>query len=608
MVSSKADFTCEQLVRDWEKTHDEGVGILRQPSSGLFTVEDDMYAVKVRALLRAEISSWYYGASVDSLQRGNLEEWVAEYFFEYRQVMVDYLAEWAHISDQLQGSNAALSQPSIGSGNVRGCGGHVDGIGHSFGTFVVRWMLAHELNRIASLSLMDPVCFLLVKNDLLLNTQRKVHEDPIGILATYLVFRELYTAHTLTRNFFWEQNNVWPEELRNVPTHVSLCGKDFIVPAHSIRRLLEAESAARLAITREDQLKKSRLHEQSRNLKKGREDLFQPMRVDWNDDGIHGEALLNSGWRRNILRGIADVISALRRASARSITLVTPYFAYARHMESEGVAGDPALTQPATPLAASDIALMYEAMGVDRIVTVDLHEGSLEGCFDVPVTNIDPLGLPLKYFLGKDLHNPVIVAPDSTASDRAFLFWRRLQNHGVNCGLATMVSNRKAQLAERSPDEAVTIIGKDGEQVIMPSGWKKSLASLVTKDWLVGDVEGRDCIIVDDIIDSAKRMSRTVKDLRQHGARRIYMYATHGVLSPAAMERINRRGVTEVVITNSLPFPEHARKSEKIRVLSLGQVLAEVMLRIYEEKSVSQMFWDNQKKEGSKRPSGTATV
>ncbi|EER14279.1 phosphoribosylpyrophosphate synthetase, putative [Perkinsus marinus ATCC 50983] len=273
-------------------------------------------------------------------------------------------------------------------------------------------------------------------------------------------------------------------------------------------------------------------------------------------------------------------ISALRRASARSITLVTPYFAYARwvtrHMESEGVAGDPALTQPATPLAASDIALMYEAMGVDRIVTVDLHEGSLEGCFDVPVTNIDPLGLPLKYFLGKDLHNPVIVAPDSTASDRAFLFWRRLQNHGVNCGLATMVSNRK--------------LGK------------REFLLLISRDF------GRDCIIVDDIIDSAKRMSRTVKDLRQHGARRIYMYATHGVLSPAAMERINRRGVTEVVITNSLPFPEHARKSEKIRVLSLGQVLAEVMLRIYEEKSVSQMFWDNQKKEGSKRPSGTATV
>ncbi|EER14280.1 conserved hypothetical protein [Perkinsus marinus ATCC 50983] len=296
-------------------------------------------------------TDWYYGASVDSLQRGNLDEWVAEYFFEYRQVMVDYLAEWAHISDQLQdGRNEdvkcmrimndpipALYRPFlcygvthfvlpivtdivleklVGFTKYRSgtleywhsraaieeemmmepivfCHGlgvgllpyipfvrdlrrafpdrdlfciELPHIGHSFGTFVVRWMLTHELNRIASLSLMDPVCFLLVKNDLLLNTQRKVHEDPIGILATYLVFRELYTAHTLTRNFFWEQNNVWPEELRNVPTHVSLCGKDFIVPAHSIRRLLEAESAARLAITREDQLKKSRLHEQSRNL------------------------------------------------------------------------------------------------------------------------------------------------------------------------------------------------------------------------------------------------------------------------------------------------------------------------------------------------------
>ncbi|EER16672.1 ribose-phosphate pyrophosphokinase, putative [Perkinsus marinus ATCC 50983] len=142
----------------------------------------------------------------------------------------------------------------------------------------------------------------------------------------------------------------------------------------------------------------------------------------------------------------------------------------------------------------------------------------------------------------------------------------------------------------------------------------------ISKKSGVSRIEGRDCIIVDDIIDSGKRMSRTVEELRQHGARRIYMYATHGVLSPAAMERINRRGVTEVVITNSLPFPEQARKCEKIRVLSLGQVLAEVMLQIYEQKSVSQMFWvstgrenlevvmDNQKKEGSKRPSGTATV
>ncbi|KAF4753602.1 Ribose-phosphate pyrophosphokinase 2 [Perkinsus olseni] len=133
-VGSKTDFTCEQLVREWELTHNKGVGILRQPSSGLFatedsTVDDDMWAVRVRALLRAEISSWYFGAPVDSLQRGNLEEWVAEYFFEYRQadelstaekqelrVLVDYLAEWAHISGDLRGgmgdkTSVMLSSP-----------------------------------------------------------------------------------------------------------------------------------------------------------------------------------------------------------------------------------------------------------------------------------------------------------------------------------------------------------------------------------------------------------------------------------------------------------------------------------------------------------------
>ncbi|KAF4668906.1 hypothetical protein FOL47_002812 [Perkinsus chesapeaki] len=310
---------------------------------------------------------WFFGAPVDSLERGNLEEWVAEYFFEYRQtdelsiqerqelrVMVDYLAEWAHISEGLRdGTNKNvrcmrfMSDPlpaaKYRSGTVEYwyskapapedqhtepivfCHGLGIGllpyiplvrdireafpdrdlfcieiphvamrpypnlpssremcvvvadmltawgyprahmIGHSFGTIVVRWLLAHEPDRIASLTLVDPVCFLMVKNDLLLNTQRKAHDDPMGILATYLVFRELYTAHTLTRNLFWEQNNLWPEELRDVPTHVSLCGKDFILPAHSVRRLLEAEEAARQEILRDGQLNKLRLQQKPLN-------------------------------------------------------------------------------------------------------------------------------------------------------------------------------------------------------------------------------------------------------------------------------------------------------------------------------------------------------
>ncbi|KAF4687926.1 hypothetical protein FOZ60_003317 [Perkinsus olseni] len=471
-VGSKTDFTCEQLVREWEQTHNKGVGfqakllancsallsmlqfscnVIREDElpihtgSGLFategsTVDDDMWAVRVRALLRAEISSWYFGAPVDSLQRGNLEEWVAEYFFEYRQadelstaekqelrVLVDYLAEWAHISGDLrdgtnedvkcmrimndpipaayrpficygvthfvlpiitdivldkavgftkyrsgtmeywysrapEGENPTLQpivfchglgvgllpyipfvrdirrafpdrdifcievphvamrpypnlpsarEMSVVVADMLTAWGYSQAhmIGHSFGTFVVRWMLAHEPSRIASLSLVDPVCFLLVKNDLLLNTQRKAHEDPIGILATYLVFRELYTAHTLTRNLFWEQNNVWPEELRGVPTHVSLCGRDFIIPAHSVRRLLEAEAAARLEIARDGQLNKFRRQQQPlKSRMSGRESLFQPLTVDWNDEGIHGEALNNGHWRRRVLRQIADLM------------------------------------------------------------------------------------------------------------------------------------------------------------------------------------------------------------------------------------------------------------------------------------------------------------
>lgn len=258
--------------------------------------------------------------------------------------------------------------------------------------------------------------------------------------------------------------------------------------------------------------------------------------------------------------------AALRRASARSITVVLPYVPYARHMESLPDEAD------ATPIAASDLAELIEAIGADRVVCVDVHSGSWEGCFSpsVRVTNIDPQVLAVKYFEQRRLLNPVIVSPDVVASDRAKAFYRRMRLHGYqSCGLATMASSRKYQSqASRVQDERVPPV----------------------REWLVGDVEGRDCIIVDDMIDSGKRLVKTSETLKRCGARKIYFFATHGVLSEiAAFKSIDSSPVSEVVVTNTLP-PRRDLACDKLRILSVAGLLSETIRRIQMRESVSSLY------------------
>jgi len=307
--------------------------------------------------------------------------------------------------------------------------------------------------------------------------------------------------------------------------------------------------------------------------------LIQMIPRDGNGD-LGGSHQINDSIMEMLL-----MTAALRRASARSITVVLPYVPYARHME--GIPDGEHLT----PMAASDIAQLIEAIGADKVICVDVHRGTWEGCFSssTKVSNIDPQVLAVKYFEQRRLVDPVIVSPDVVASDRAKGFYKRMQMHGFSCQLATMVSDRKYQYqaSRTDPVDAIKLL-QDG-QILLPSGKSVSLAALMTREWLVGDVAGRDCIIVDDIIDSGKRLQRTSETLKKCGARRIYFYATHGVLTGPALKRVDQSPVTEVVVTNTLP-PRRDIACDKLRVLSVAGLLSETIRRVQLGESVSSLY------------------
>jgi ribose-phosphate pyrophosphokinase len=317
--------------------------------------------------------------------------------------------------------------------------------------------------------------------------------------------------------------------------------------------------------------------------------IIQGIERDSNS-GSKGSHLINDAIMEMIL-----MTAALRRASARSITVVLPYVPYARHMET---LPDEVDTQ-STPVAASDIARMIESIGADRVICVDVHRGSWEGCFNpsVSVNNIDPQVLAVKYFEQRRLIDPVIVSPDVVASDRAKAFYKRMRLHGYNCSLATMVSNRKYQeQAVRGGVAAEPAHATDGKlrilndgQIVLPSGKTVSLANLMTREWLVGDVSGRDCIIVDDMIDSGKRLARTSQTLKKCGARKVFMFATHGVMSGLAIKRIEESPVAEVVVTNTLSQRRDVA-CDRLRVLSVAGLLSETIRRVQMGESVSSLY------------------
>lgn len=247
------------------------------------------------------------------------------------------------------------------------------------------------------------------------------------------------------------------------------------------------------------------------------------------------------------------MISTMRRASARKITAVIPYYGYARQDRK---------MQARVPISAADVARLLEAMGVDRVVSVDLHCGQIQGFFGprVPVDNLDGGNVGVSYFGDMDLHNPVIVSPDAGGVYRAKKFREALQKkHEVDCGLAMIVKQR----------------ARAGE---------------IEKMDLVGSVQDCDVIIVDDLVDTAGTLCKAAEILKEYGARRVYCFASHGVFSGPAPLRIAESQLTELVVLDTVPLSSQAAATGKITQLPVGPMLAQAIYNIHNKKSVSALF------------------
>ena len=239
------------------------------------------------------------------------------------------------------------------------------------------------------------------------------------------------------------------------------------------------------------------------------------------------------------------MIDALKRASAAQITAVIPYFGYAR--QDRKVA-------PRTPITSKLVADLISTAGADRVVTVDLHAGQIQGFFNIPVDHLYAAPVSLTDIAGRFSERVVVVSPDAGGTERARAFAKRL-----DAGLAIIDKRRS---------------GPNVSEVMH----------------IIGDVEGETCIIVDDMIDTAGTLCQAAKALMDCGAKAVYAYATHAVLSGPALERINASSLSEVVVTNSVPVDDKLAACPRLRVLSISELLAEAIRRIHGDESVSSLF------------------
>ncbi|MBC7262949.1 MAG: ribose-phosphate pyrophosphokinase [Chloroflexi bacterium] len=243
---------------------------------------------------------------------------------------------------------------------------------------------------------------------------------------------------------------------------------------------------------------------------------------------------------RNIME-LLIMIDTVKRASAGRITAVIPYYAYGRTDKKD---------QPRVPITARLIADMIQVAGADRVLTMDLHAGQIQGFFSIPVDEITAFDILVKHFIENPVKNAVVVAPDVGATKRARNFAEVL-----NAPLA-VIEKRRIGNADRST--ALNVIG---------------------------DVQGKNIIIFDDEVDTASSLMEAAHILTEHGAEDIYACVTHGVLSGPAVSRIAASNIKELVITNTVPLPPEKRLA-KIRVLSIASVLGDVIRAIHEGTSV----------------------
>ena len=240
------------------------------------------------------------------------------------------------------------------------------------------------------------------------------------------------------------------------------------------------------------------------------------------------------------------MVDALKRASAGRITAAIPYFGYARQ--------DRRPRSARVPITAKVVANMLQAAGVQRVLTVDLHADQIQGFFDIPVDNIYAAPVLLDHLEKQKYENLMVVSPDVGGVVRARAFAKRLE-----CDLAIIDKRRpKANVSE-----------------VMN---------------IIGEVEGRTCVIMDDIVDTAGTLCKAAQALKENGAKRVMAYCTHAVLSGPAISRVNESDLDELVVTDTIPLSDEARACSRIRTVSIAALLADTMLRISNEESVSSLF------------------
>ena len=232
---------------------------------------------------------------------------------------------------------------------------------------------------------------------------------------------------------------------------------------------------------------------------------------------------------------------ALRRSSASSITAVVPYFGYARQDRKAA---------PRVPITARLVADMYEKAGIDRVITIDLHAGQIQGFFDIPVDNLYGSIIFQEYIQSKNLKNPIIASPDIGGVARARYFAK-------NLGLEMVIVDKRREKANEA--EVMNIIG---------------------------DVKGKDVIMIDDMVDTAGTMVKGAAALKANGATSVMACATHGVLSGKAYENLKNDALDELIISNTLV----TKPMEKIKVLTVAPLFGEVIRRVYHNESVNSLF------------------
>jgi len=238
------------------------------------------------------------------------------------------------------------------------------------------------------------------------------------------------------------------------------------------------------------------------------------------------------------------MIDAIRRASARRITAVLPYYGYARQDRK---------TRARDPITAKLVANILTASGARRVVTMDLHAGQIQGFFDIPVDHLPGVPILAEYFLQANLENVVVVSPDLGGVTRA------------------------RDLAERI-GAPIAIIDK-----------RRPEPNMVEITNIIGAINGKTVIMIDDIIDTAGTITMGAAALKQWGVKDIYVCCTHGVLSGPALKRLEEAPIKEVVITNTIPVPKE-KLIDKIKILSVAPLLGEAIIRIHEDLSVSKLF------------------